>query len=179
MPRHARLDSPGVLHHVMIRGIERRNIFRDDHDRNDFVERLSVLLPETRTICYAWSFMPNHAHFLFRSGPSGIAYLMRKLLTGYVVSFNRRHRRTGQLFHNRYKSIICQEEPYFSELVRYIHLNPVRAKIVSTLSELDRYSYCGHTTLMGKREGPGRIRFLFLVSSLPTSQRHEEHTDHL
>jgi len=152
MPRQARLDSPGVLHHVMIRGIERRNIFRDVVDRNDFIERLTILLPETRTLCYAWAFMSNHAHFLFRSGPSGIAYLMRKLLTGYVVSFNRRHRRTGQLFQNRYKSIICQEEPYFLELVRYIHLNPVRAKIVSTLSELDRYPYSGHSTLMGKKE---------------------------
>jgi REP element-mobilizing transposase RayT len=59
-----RLDSSGVLHHVMIRGIERRNIFRDDHDRNDFIERLSSLLSETKTICYAWAFMPNHAHFL-------------------------------------------------------------------------------------------------------------------
>lgn len=154
MPRQARLDSPGVLHHVMIRGIERRNIFRDDHDRNDFIERLSRLLPETQTFCYAWAFMPNHAHFLFRSGPSGIAYLMRKLLTGYAVSFNRRHRRTGQLFQNRYKSIICQEEPYFLELVRYIHLNPIRAIIVSTLSELDRYPYSGHSALMGKKERP-------------------------
>ncbi len=152
MPRQARLDSPGVLHHVMIRGIERRNIFRDDHDRNDFIERLSVLLPETKTLCYAWAFMGNHAHFLFRSGPSGIAHLMRKLLTGYAVSFNRRHKRTGQLFQNRYKSIICQEEPYFLELVRYIHLNPVRAQIVSTLSELDRYPYSGHSALMGKKE---------------------------
>jgi REP element-mobilizing transposase RayT len=136
----------------MIRGIERRNIFRDDHDRNDFMERLSFLLPETRTLCYAWTFIPNHAHFLFRSGPSGIAYLMTKLLTGYAVSFNRRHRITGQLFQNRYKSIICQEESYFLELVRYIHLNPVRAKIISTLSELYRYPYSGHSGLLGKKE---------------------------
>lgn len=154
MPRQARLDSPGVLHHVMIRGIERTNIFRNDTDRNDFIDRLSSLLPETKTLCYAWAFMPNHAHFLFRSGPSGIAYLMRKLLTGYAVSFNRRHKRTGQLFQNRYKSIICQEEPYFLELVRYIHLNPVRAKIASTLSDLDRYPYSGHSALMGKKERP-------------------------
>lgn len=152
MPRQARLDSPGVLHHIMIRGIERRNIFRDDIDRSDFVERLFFLLPETQTLCYAWAFIPNHAHFLFRSGPSGIAYLMRKLLTGYVVSFNRRHKRTGQLFQNRYKSIICQEEPYFLELVRYIHLNPLRAKTVSSLPELDRYPYSGHSALMGKKE---------------------------
>ena len=116
MPRQARLDAAGVLHHVMIRGIERRKIFRDDDDCNDLIERLAVLLPETKTACYAWALIPNHAHFLFRSSPSGIASLMRRLLTGYVVSFNRRHHRVGQLFQNRYKSIICQEDPYFQEL---------------------------------------------------------------
>ena len=88
MPRLARLDAPGVLHHVIIRGIERRGIFRDDFDRENFLERLSILVPKTQTICYAWVFMSNHAHFLLRSGLGGIAHLMRRLLTGYAVSFN-------------------------------------------------------------------------------------------
>ena len=96
MPRIARLDTPGLLHHVMIRGIERRKIFNDDKDRENFIERLSILLPETKTQCYAWSFLPNHAHFLLRSGPAGIAALMRRLLTGYAVSYNRRHKRPCQ-----------------------------------------------------------------------------------
>ena len=152
MPRIARLDTPGLLHHVMIRGIERRKIFNDDKDRENFIERLSILLPETRTQCYAWSFLSNHAHFLLRSGPSGIAALMRRLLTGYAVSYNRRHKRHGQLFQNRYKSIICQEDAYLQELVRYIHLNPLRSKVVVDLKELDRYSYCGHSALTGKKK---------------------------
>jgi REP element-mobilizing transposase RayT len=71
---------------------------------------------------------------MFRSGSQGIAALMRRLLTGYAISFNRRHRRHGQLFQNRYKSVICQEDRYFIELVRYIHLNPLRARIVSAVS---------------------------------------------
>ena len=96
MPRIARLDTPGLLHHVMIRGIERRKIFNDDKDRENFIERLSVLLPKTKTHCYAWSFLSNHAHFLLRSGPAGIAALMRRLLTGYAVSYNRRHKRPCQ-----------------------------------------------------------------------------------
>jgi putative transposase len=154
MPRKARLDAAGVLHHVMIRGIERRKIFRDDDDRNDLIERLSVLLPETKTACYAWALIPNHAHFLFRSGPSGIASLMRRLLTGYVVSFNLRHHRAGQLFQNRYKSIICQEDPYFQQLVRYIHLNPLRAKLVSNPRELDHFPHAGHSALMGNKDWP-------------------------
>jgi len=154
MPRLARLDAPGVIHHVIIRGIERRKIFRDNRDRDDMIDRLSELLPATSTVCYAWAFLSNHAHFLFRSGNSGLPTLMRRLLTGYAVTFNRRHRRHGQLFQNRYKSIICQEDLYLKELVRYIHLNPLRAKLVSKISDLNKYKYCGHSALMGKRICP-------------------------
>jgi len=96
--------------------------------------------------------MSNHAHFLFRTGTVGLATVMRRLLTGYVVTFNRRHKRHGQLFQNRYKSIICQEDVYLRELVRYIHLNPLRAKTVSSLAELARYRYCGHSALMGRQK---------------------------
>ena len=152
MPRLARLDAPGVLHHIMIRGIERRHIFKSNKDREDLLDRLSNLLPETETACYAWALMPNHAHFLFRSGNIPLATVMRRLLTGYVVSFNRRHKRHGHLFQNRYKSIVCQEDVYLKELVRYIHLNPVRGGMVSTLSELNGYDYSGHSVLMGTKK---------------------------
>ena len=154
MPRHARLDAVGVLHHVMIRGIEKRNIFRNVRDRQDLIRRLSFLLTETGTTCYAWVLMANHAHFLLRSGQSGIANFMGRLLTGYVVSFNRRYKRIGQLFQNRYKSIICNEESYFKELVRYIHLNPVRGGIVRTIEDLDAFPYSGHGALMGRSDIP-------------------------
>lgn len=75
---------------------------------------------------------------------------MRRLLTGYAQHFNRRHKRHGQLFQNRYKSILCQEDPYLLELVRYIHLNPLRAKVVKDLKELKSYRYGGHSVLMGQ-----------------------------
>ena len=152
MPRRARLDAPGVIHHVMIRGIERRSIFRDNKDRDDMIDRLADLIPATKTACYAWAFLPNHAHFLLRSGEVGLPTLMRRLLTGYAIRFNRRHRRHGQLFQNRYKSIICKEELYLKELVRYIHLNPMRAKLVSTMRGLNRFPYAGHSVLMGTRD---------------------------
>lgn len=152
MPRTARIDAPGVLHHVIIRGIERRKIFRDDWDREDLLQRLSNLLPATQTSCYAWVLIPNHAHFLFRTGSVSLADLMRRILTGYAVSFNRRHKRHGQLFQNRYKSIVCQEDTYLQELVRYIHLNPLRAKIVPDLNVLKNYPYSGHSVLMGKEK---------------------------
>ena len=154
MPRQARLDAPGVLHHVIIRGIERRRIFINDDDREDFLERLSALLPETEISCYAWVLIPNHAHFLFKTGLVPLATIMRKLLTGYAVSFNHRHKRHGHLFQNRYKSIVCQEDAYFRELVRYIHLNPIRAGIISGINNLDKYPYCGHSALMGKKDRP-------------------------
>jgi hypothetical protein len=79
---------------------------------------------------------------------------MRRLLTGHAAYFNRRHRRHGKLFQNRYKSILCQEDAYLLELVRYIHLNPIRARLVSDLKSLDKWTYSGHSALVGKRETP-------------------------
>ena len=96
MPRLAGLDAPGAVHHVTIRGIERQKIVRDSRNRNNFLERVSKLVPETNTACYAWALMSNHAHFLFRTGNIGLSTLMRRLLTGYVVSFNQRHKRHGR-----------------------------------------------------------------------------------
>jgi REP element-mobilizing transposase RayT len=135
----------------MIRGIERRQIFRDDADREDFLSRLERLLPVTGISCFAWALIPNHAHFLFRTSNVPIATLMRRLLTGYAVYFNHRHRRSGQLFQNRYKSILCQEETYLPELVRYIHLNPLRGGLVKNLHALNTYPYSGHSVLRGER----------------------------
>ena len=152
MPRKARIDAPGALHHIMCRGIERRKIFSDNTDRNSFVERLGRLISETKTICYAWALLPNHFHLLLKTGNVPIATVMRRLLTGYAVTFNRRHRRTGHLFQNRYKSILCQEDPYLLELVRYIHLNPLRSGLVSSVKQLNVYKYCGHSFLLGKRK---------------------------
>ena len=150
MPRKARLDAPGTLHHVIVRGIERRKIVDDDRDRRDFVSRMGTIALETGTAIYAWALMTNHAHILLRSGPSGLARYMLRILSGYANAYNRRHRRHGHLFQNRYKSIICEEDPYFKELVRYIHLNPLRAGLADNLTELDRYRYCGHSVLMGR-----------------------------
>lgn len=151
MPRKARIDAPGAVHHIMARGIERRKIFRKDADRDDFLSRLDLILTETQTPCYAWALMPNHFHLLLKTGAAPMATVMRRLLSGYAQSFNRRYRRHGHLFQNRYKSILCQEETYLLELVRYIHLNPVRARIVPDFRRLNTYPYCGHSVLLGKR----------------------------
>ena len=149
MPRKARIDAPGAL---ICRGIERSNIFRSDHDHEDFISRLELVLLETQTPCYAWALIANHFHLLLRTGKASISTVMRRILSGYAGGFNRRHQRSGHLFQNRYKSILCQDDLYLKELVRYIHLNPLRAKLVKTLSELDRYRFCGHSVVMGHQK---------------------------
>jgi REP element-mobilizing transposase RayT len=156
MPRLARLDITGLLQHVIVRGIERRAIFNDDQDRQFFVERFTLLLRETDVRCYAWAILSNHFHLLLMPTVKPLSHFMRRLLTGYAVYFNRRNKRAGHLFQNRYKSIVCEEEPYLLELVRYIHLNPLRAEMVANLDELDLYPWSGHAVLLGNQQLGGQ-----------------------
>ena len=149
MPRKARLDAPGTLHHVMMRGTEGQSIFREDKDHQNFLSRLAQISEDTEARILAWTSMSNHVHLLMFSGSQGISKFMRRLLTGYAVWYNRKYHRTGHLFENRYKSIVCEEEAYLLELVRYIHLNPLRAGIVKNMEELDRYPWSGHGVLIG------------------------------
>jgi hypothetical protein len=93
-------------------------------------------------------------HILLRTGPTPLSKVMRRLMTGYAVTFNRRHRRAGHLFQNRYKSVVCEENPYLLELIRYIHLNPLRAKLVEDLKALNKYPWTGHSAILGRRKNP-------------------------
>jgi len=171
MPRHARLDAPGTLHHVMVRGIERTTVFRDDADRADFVARVARLAEQGALTIYAWALLPNHAHLLLRTGPRPLARSMRSLLTGYAGGFNRRHKRVGHLFQNRYRSIVVEEEPYLLELVRYLHLNPLRAQVVPGLQALDRYPWTGHSALLGCVPRPWQATGAILAQYGPTGPR--------
>ncbi len=148
MPRGPRLDTPGTLHHVMVRGIDGCAMVMDDDDREFFVYRVGRLAEESGTKIYAWALMTNHAHILLKSGEMGLSSFMRKLLTGYATWYNQRHKRHGHLFQNRYKSIICEEEPYFLKLVSYIHLNPLRAGLAGSFDELSRYRWSGHAVIL-------------------------------
>ena len=149
MPRLARLDAPCVLHHVMGRGIERRKIFLNKKDQKDFIDRLAELAVNGSMSIYAWALLPNHFHLLCKTKNRPLSSSMRKLLTGYVVNFNRRHKRHGHLFQNRYKSIVCQEDAYLMELVRYIHLNLIRSSLVKDIKGLNRFPFSGHSAFMG------------------------------
>ena len=158
MPRQARLDAPGTLHHVMVRGIEGTPLFLEDKDRESFLSRLGELAQETETRIVAWTLMSNHVHLLLFSGPEGLARFMGRLLTGYAVRYNLKYDRKGHLFQNRYKSIVCEEDGYLLELVRYIHLNPVRARVVGSMRDLDQYAWSGHGVILGRYLRPWQDR---------------------
>ncbi len=178
MPRKSRIDSPGAFHHVIGRGINRQEIFSDKTDYMNFLVRLGDILAETKTSCYGWALIPNHFHLLLRTGNAPVSVVMKRLLTGYAVSFNRRHHRSGHLFQNRFKSILCQENPYLLELVRYIHLNPLRAKLVSDYNALRRHPYCGHSVILGYLKNDWQdvdyILRLFASREATARQRYKE-----
>jgi hypothetical protein len=119
---------------------------------------MRLLVQKTGTRILAWALMRNHVHLLLFSGPAGLSQFMRRLLTGYAVRYNLRHCRGGHLFQNRYKSIICEEGAYLLELVRYIHLNPIRVAAVKSMVGLDNYPWCGHAILMGNRKNDWQER---------------------
>jgi REP element-mobilizing transposase RayT len=144
MPRQARIDLPGQVYHVLSRGIERREIFHEPEDYLDFKDRMATWLVKTRTSCLAWCLMPNHFHFLLRRGERPLSELMHRVMTGYAVNFNLRHQRAGHLFQNRYKAILCETEGQLLESAIYIHLNPLRAKLVQDITGLEAYKWCGH-----------------------------------
>jgi putative transposase len=152
MPRDKRLNIIGGVYHVFTRGIEGQEIFKDNIDREEFLSRLQDSLKKTKSSCYAWTLMSNHVHLMIRTGTGSLSDIARRLFTGYAIYYNARHKRRGYLYQNRYKSILCQEDIYFEELVRYIHLNPVKAKITSTINQLDRYPWSGHSVIMGNKE---------------------------
>jgi putative transposase len=155
MPRQARLDIPGLVHHVMARGIDGCDIFHNDADRELFLNRMTdILADHGAPTLYAWTLMPNHFHILIRPSETHLCTIMQRLMTGYAVNFNKKYNRKGHLFQNRYKSIVVEEDSYFLELIRYIHLNPVRAGIVASAMELATYRYTGHSVILGERMCP-------------------------
>ncbi|MBI1870015.1 MAG: transposase [Chlamydiae bacterium] len=152
MPRQARLDYPGALHHVMGRGIEKKFIFNDDLLKSKFHERVSNNLRRFSIQCYAWCIMGNHFHLLLQTGQTPLAELMSSLLTGYAVYYNIIHKRSGHLFQNRYKSVLCDRNEYLLPLVRYIHLNPVKAGVIN-LQDLEQYRWTGHLEICRNEKG--------------------------
>ena len=152
MARQKRLNLPGAIYHVITRGLNGADLFKENTDKEEFLRWLKLALDKTACQCYSWALMNNHIHLLIRTSETSLSEFVRKALTGYAKYFNRRYQRKGYVYQNRYKSILCQEDAYLLELVRYIHLNPVRAGIVKTFAELDHYPWTGHSAFAGKIE---------------------------
>jgi len=129
MARPLRIDAPGLLHHVIVRGNERRPIFRDDDDRTGYLVRLERYRARFQFHLLAYCLMTDHVHLAIRTGIAPLAKVMQSLLTSYTQFFNRRHDRVGHLFQGRYKAFLVEEERYFLALLRYIHVNPVSARM--------------------------------------------------
>lgn len=150
MPRIGRLHIPGGCYHVMGRGLERRCIFDGVDDKEDFLTRLGISLARIDARCLAWAVMSNHYHLLIKVDVQPLSKLMAPLLTGYAINYNFRHKRSGYVFQNRYQSILCDEDEYLLQLLRYIHLNPWKAGMVRDLTALDNYTFTGHSGLSGR-----------------------------
>jgi REP element-mobilizing transposase RayT/transposase-like protein len=141
MARRPRVFAPGLLYHVIVRGNHRRKTFRADDDYKAYLDRLEKYRAQCRVRIYAYCLMPNHVHLLVETGATPLAKFMQGVQQSYTQYFNRRYRKVGHLFQGRYKAIICERDKYLQALIRYIHLNPVRAKLVT---RPERYAYSGH-----------------------------------
>jgi len=141
MARRPRLFAPGLLYHVIVRGNQRRKTFRCDHDYKAYLDRLEKYRAKFRIRVYAFCLMPNHVHLLLESGSTPLGKFMQGLQESYTQYFNRSYRKVGHLFQGRYKAIICDKDKYLLALIRYIHLNPVRAGLAK---RPESYPYNGH-----------------------------------
>lgn len=131
MGRPTRIHYPGAIYHAMARGVDGRTIFVDDKDRLNFLEAMRRIGSEASIEVIAYCLMGNHFHLAVKVGAVPLASFMQRLLTCYCMKFNLRHNRTGHLFQARYKAILCLDDRYLAGLIRYIHMNPVRAELVS------------------------------------------------
>jgi putative transposase len=153
MPRKARINNPGLTHHIIARTFNDLLLFGDDADRKYFLSCLAHRIKETGFICYAWVLMDTHVHLLIRTTEQPLWQLMKPLNGDYARYYNKRYHRRGPLFCDRYKSIATQDQYYLEQLIGYIHLNPIRAGICKTLSHLDKYPWSGHSRIMGNSDG--------------------------
>lgn len=141
MSRALRLNIPDGIYHVTARGLERRNIVRDDIDRQRWIQFLDHVASKRGWRVYAWALMDNHYHIFLRVPQADLSEGMHYLNSAYATVFNRQHQRCGPLFQGRFKSVLVQTNYHYWELTRYVHLNPVRAKLADAAPSY-RWSSC-------------------------------------
>ena len=129
MARKPRIEFPGALNHVLARGNRKEKVFLSDDDFQKYLALLSIYKKRYSFKLYAYALMANHLHLLLETSSVPLSRIMQGLQQSYTQFYNRKYEKVGHVFQGRYKAIICQEDVYLLELVRYVHLNPVRAGI--------------------------------------------------
>lgn len=147
MARKPRIQFPGALYHVISRGNQRQKIFRSASDRSRYLQLLSQYQSRYGFRLYAYVLMGNHTHMLVEAGTTPLSKIMQGLQQTYTLYFNRKYRLVGHLFQGRYKALLCDRDSYLLELVRYIHLNPVRSRLVKNPA---LYPWSSHQEYLGK-----------------------------
>ena len=161
MARPVRVEFSGAVYHVTARGNERRAIFRDDKDRERFVETLAEMVERFSLRVHAYCLMPNHYHLVVGTPLGNLSQAVGWLQVTYTVRFNRRWRRSGHLFQGRFKAQLVEADAYAQWLVEYVHLNPVRPRrkgepiARERAAELDAYRWSSHREYAGLRKAPG------------------------
>ncbi len=141
MARALRITFPGAFYHVTSRGNERKAVFKSKRDRQKFLEYLESASRRYGALIHAYCMMDNHYHLLLETPSGNLPQIMRHINGAYTTYFNVKRHRSGHLFQGRYKAILVDIDEYAKELSRYIHLNPVRAKVVETPEEYEWSSY--------------------------------------
>jgi REP element-mobilizing transposase RayT len=150
MPRPLRTHAPGTVHHVMIRGVERRTIFSSESDFEDFLVRFAYLVRELGFTVLAWCLIPNHVHFVLRTGDARLAALMARLNSRHAQRFNRITDRVGHLFQDRYQAVLIEDDGGLARCVAYVLGNPVRHRLIA-MTALGAFPWSGYGALIGRR----------------------------
>jgi REP-associated tyrosine transposase len=172
MARPLRIEFPGAIYHVATRGNARRAVFRDDADRNLFLDALSEVVARFGWICHAYCLMDRHYRLLIETPRGNLSPGMRQLNGIYTQRFNRRHARAGHVFQGRFKAILIERERYLLELARYIVIDPVRAKLVK---KPGRYRWSSYLATVGAVASPAWLNTDWILGQLaktrPVAQR--------
>ncbi len=155
----------------MARGVDGRSIFIDDLDRRDLLGTVLGLKPETDLSILAYCLMGNHFHFALKVGNTPLSQIMQRLLTAYVIGFNARHAREGHLFQARYKAFLCHNDAYLIALVRYIHMNPVRAGLAANPGD---WPWSSHRQYARRTRSPLADSRLFFDAAGPDAREYEQ-----
>ena len=160
MARPLRIAFPGAFYHITARGNERKAVFKSKRDRERFLEYLETATDRYRAVIHAYCLMDNHYHLLLETPAGNLSQIMHHVNGAYTTYFNVKRARSGHLFQGRYKAIVVEKDEYAKELSRYIHLNPVRAKMVQTPEE---YAWTSYNFYIGKDKAPPWLQRQFIL----------------